>query len=279
MMDHLYQLLCIPKAPSIQISDLKTGNFNQFLDVSMKSAASIEKDQALKSDATKEFAKLVSAKSNSANNTMRMVNEIFKSASGSCHLDRERALIDWLQVCVSTAVEFALDPEKAGAVSSAAYNEKKPLATKSVPSPKKAAKKNKKLDDYESETDVSWEEDDGERYDLIGSSDDEYVPSLDDGVVPSKKQRPSRKSDTKPKKTPRKKKNQDQTVPDSPPKNTKEATIPLIKEGAGPKALQKYFADLENIDPGFKSSSSPVLAGGYFARAFFFPSKDSFNVR
>lgn len=279
-MDQLYQLLCIPKAPSLQISDLKTGNFTQFLDVSMKSSASIKDDRGLKNDATKEFSKLVSSKSNSPSNTMRMVNDIFKSASGACHLDRERALIDWLQVCVSTAIEFGLDPEKANNV----YDEKPlPSQKKEDSSPKKPAsspkkKKKQQEDDYEPETDVSWDEE--ERYDLIGSSDDDYVPSMDDGVVPSKP-RPSRKSgsDTTPTKAPRKKKNQDQTVPASTKKNSKEATIPLIKEGAGAKALQKYFADLENIDPGFKSSSAPVLSGGYFARAFFFPSKDSFNVR
>lgn len=278
-MDHLYQLLCIPKAPSLQISDLKTGNFNQFLDVSMKSSASIEKSRELKNDATKEFAKLVSAKSHSPSNTMRTLNDIFKSASGACHLDRERALIDWLQVCVSTAVEFALDPEKANSV-----DNEKPLPTspkKQTSAPKKSSKKQQpQEDEYEDETDVSWEEDDGDRYEMIGSSDDDYVPSMDDGVVPSKP-RPSRKSGsdaTPTKKAPRKKKNQDQVVPPSPPKNTKEATIPIIKEGAGPKALQKYFADLEKIDPGFKSTSDAVLPGGYFARAFFFPSKDSFNV-
>ncbi|KAL7311318.1 hypothetical protein PS15m_009096 [Mucor circinelloides] len=278
-MDHLYQLLCIPKAPSLQISDLKTGNFNQFLDVSMKSSASIEKSRELKNDATKEFAKLVSAKSHSPSNTMRTLNDIFKSASGACHLDRERALIDWLQVCVSTAVEFALDPEKANSV-----DNEKPLPTspkKQTSAPKKSSKKQQpQEDEYEDETDVSWEEDDGDRYEMIGSSDDDYVPSMDDGVVPSKP-RPSRKSGsdaTPTKKAPRKKKNQDQVVPPSPPKNTKEATIPIIKEGAGPKALQKYFADLEKIDPGFKSTSDAVLPGGYFARAFFFPSKDSFNA-
>ncbi|KAI8638112.1 hypothetical protein BD408DRAFT_423472 [Parasitella parasitica] len=281
-MDQLYQLLCVPKPPSLHISDLKTGNFTQFLDVSMKSSASIKNDHGLKTDATKEFAKLVSAKSNSPSNTARMVNDIFKSASGACHLDRERALIDWLQVCVSTAIEFCLDPEKAknnGYTQKPAPNPKLPKQ----PAPS-SAKKNKKQqkeeeEEYELETDVSWEEDDGERYDLIGSSDDDYVPSIDDGVVPSKPL-PSRKSrkDSAPAKAPRKKKNQDQVVPPSPPKSSKDAVIPLIKEGAGPKALQKYFAELENIDPKFKSSSAPVLSGDYFARAFFFPSKDSFNA-
>ncbi|KAL0145711.1 hypothetical protein V8B55DRAFT_1559481 [Mucor lusitanicus] len=91
--------------------------------------------------------------------------------------------------------------------------------------------------------------------------------------------RPSRKSSgngtTPAKKAPRKKKNQDQVVHPYPPKNNKEATIPIIKEGAGPKALQKYFADLEHIDPGFKSTSDAALPDGYFARSFFFPSKDS----
>jgi hypothetical protein len=244
----------------------------------MKSASSIQEDKELKSGATQELSKLIAAKSHSPANTVRTINSMFESASKACHLDRERALIEWLQVCVSTALEFGLDPTAAPPKSVTTRTTEKPLPA----SPKKKPVV-KKEDEYE--TDVSWEEDDGERYELIGSSDDDYVPSdNDDAIVPSKKKPTTRTSGTKktssPSKTPRKKKNQDQVVPPSPPKaSSKEATIPVIKEGAGSKALQKYFLDLESKNIGVTSSGTSALQNGYFARAFFFPSKDSFNVR
>lgn len=31
-MDHLYQLLCIPKPPALSFKDLNNGNYNQFLE-------------------------------------------------------------------------------------------------------------------------------------------------------------------------------------------------------------------------------------------------------
>jgi hypothetical protein len=261
----------------------------------MKSANSIQEDRELKSEASKEISKLIASKSHSPANTMRTINSMFESASKACHLDRERALIEWLQVCVSTALEFGLD--------STVTPPKSTITTRTVlpASPKKKPLIVKEEEDYE--TDVSWEEEDGERYELIGSSDDDYVPSdndddyvpsdnadayvpsaNDDAIVPSKKKPATRKSGTKktpsPAKTPRKKKNQGQVVPPSPPKaSSKEATIPVIKEGAGSKALQKYFLDLESKNIGLTSSRTSALQNGYFARAFFFPSKDSFNVR
>ncbi|RCI07031.1 Mitochondrial cardiolipin hydrolase [Rhizopus stolonifer] len=262
-MDHLYQLLCIPKPPRVQLSDLKSGNFDQFLNTSMRTSGSIHKDQQLKYDATQELTQLLGSKSHSPNNTLRIINTMFESASKACHLERERALIDWLQVCVSTAVQYNLDPSR--------------LETEK-PKPRSEPAKKKTNDKEEAETDVSWEEDDGERYEYIGDSDDDYMPSGNDadGVVP--KQKKTRKSGTKtsPKKAPRKKKNQDQEVPSSPPKTSKQAVIPVLDEGAGPKALQKYFADLESKDVLPKSTSA--LAQGYFVRSFFFPSKDSFNA-
>lgn len=246
-MEHLYQLLCVPKSPSISINDLKSGNLDQFLSTSMRSATSLKKDHHLKQEATQELTKLLGSRSNSPKNTLRMVNTMFETASKACHHSKERALIDWLQTCVSTAMQLSIDPNSV-------------LSEK----PRKASAKNQAAD----ETDVSWEEDDGERY--IGDSDEDYMPSDDDAVVPSKK----KKSDTK---TSRKKKNQDQVVPPSPPKSSKDAVIPVLKEGAGAKALQKYFADLESNQIVPKSTSN-ALADGYFVRAFFFPSKDSFNV-
>lgn len=270
-MDFLYQLCCLPKSPSVDINDLKGSNFNQFLDISCKSAEHINRDQTFKHEATDEFIKLLSRKSNSPSNTLRTINSLFESAISASH-SKDRDLLEWLQVLVNSTVKYGQDPKSI---------KTPPLSEKPLPSPKQSPKKTPSSD----ETDVSWEEDDGDQYEYIGSSDDDYVPSGDDAVVPGK-QRPSRKSTPKKATTAgskpvrRKKKLQDQVVPDSPPKSPKknEATIPLIKEGAGPKALTKYFLEMDTKS--VKSSKSvAALPQGYYAKSFFFPSKDSFNVR
>ncbi|KAI9475856.1 MAG: hypothetical protein EXX96DRAFT_601716 [Benjaminiella poitrasii] len=304
-MDYLYQLFCIPKPPSLGINDLKTGNFNQFLDTSMRSAESIHADTELKANATKEISRLLSSKSHSSSNTIRTMNTIFESASKACHLERERALIEWLQVCVSTAVKFGLsnsDQEmfvysekplpavNPNTTTTATANRSDKTKTNNN-NKKQYKKKTEYIHDNESETEVSWEEDDGDRYEFIGSSDDDYVPTdHDDLIVPSGKRPNTRKSnsassasDTKTTSPPkrvqrRKKKNQDQLVPASPPKASKEATLPVLQEGAGSRAVQKYFVNLDTKELGISSSALSVLSNGYFARAFFFPSKDSFNA-
>ncbi|KAI7890252.1 uncharacterized protein EV154DRAFT_552433 [Mucor mucedo] len=274
-MDHIYQLLCIPRAPSLSIKDFNNGNYNQFLEKSMKSASSLSKDAELKADASNQLAKLLSAKSHSPSNTLRTMNEMFAEAAKACHFDRERALIEWLQTCVSTVVEFGLDPASAD---NKIYTEKPPIEQKKSSDRGVAQSKNKKKPVQEPE-ESEWDDDEF-GYDRIGHSDDDYCPSdEDDAVVPKKqpgrKSSPAKKasssSDTEVKKpkAPRKKKD-DQVVPVS----KKDATFPVIKEGAGSKALHKYIQDI----PCANALSSDALSNGYFARAFFFPSKDSFNA-
>lgn len=272
-MDFLYQLCCIPKEHSVDINDLKGSNFNQFLDTSLKSAGSINRNQTLKQEATDEFVKLLSKKSNSPSNTVRTINSLFESTIAANKKDRD--LLEWLQVLVNTTVKYGLDPTS---IKTPTPMSEKPLPSPTKQSPKKSTGK-KTTSSSSDDTDVSWEEDDGDRYEYIGSSDDDYTPSDgDDAVVPGKKHT-TRKSSPSKKPIRRKKKLQDQTVPDSPPKspNKKEATIPVIKEGAGPKALTKYFLDMDTTS--IKSSkAAAALPQGFYARSFFFPSKDSFNV-
>ncbi|KAI7905718.1 uncharacterized protein BX663DRAFT_500657 [Cokeromyces recurvatus] len=295
-MDYLYQLFCIPKPPTLGIHDLKKGNFNQFLDTSMRSAESIQKDTELQADATKEISRLIASKSHSASNTLRTINTMFESASKVCHLDRERALIEWLQVCVSTAVKFGLSSNSVQDLY--AYYSEKPLPvnpTTAESDKSKNIKKQpkKKVAEYEyCEAEISSDEDGGNRYEFIGSSDDDYVPTdQDDLIVPSGRKPNTRKSNTastvievqkttapKKKAQTRKKKNEDQLVPTSGSKVSKEAILPVLKEGAGPKAVQKYFVNLDTKEIGLTSPALSVLSNGYFARAFFFPSKDSFNA-
>lgn len=274
-MDHLYQLLCIPKPPALSFKDLNNGNYNQFLEKSMKSASSLNRDPELKDATSNQLSKLLASKSNSANNTLRTINQMFDEASKHCHFDRERDLIQWLQVCVTTAAQFGLDPSAAQAQ----------ISEKPVSENKRGAKQSKPVKQpVVDDEDEEWD-DEEYGYDRIGASDDDYCPTDDDDAVVPAKQRPSRKSSPKtngtassPPKSPRKKKtseddDDDQVVPGK--KKASEATFPLIKEGAGAKALEKYIIDL----PSVKSlSSTDILPNGYFARAFFFPSKDSFQA-
>ncbi|GAA5816608.1 hypothetical protein MFLAVUS_010138 [Mucor flavus] len=278
-MDHIYQIFCIPSPPSVSINDLG-GNYNQFLEKSMKSASSLAKDKELKNDAANELSKLLSAKSHSPSNTVRTINQMFEEAAKSCHFDRERALIEWLQTCVSSAVEFSFDPS---AAQDKTYTEKPPIGNKKTSSDRGVtqSKTKKKPVVQEPEEDTEWDDEEF-GYDRIGHSDDDYVPTDDEALVP--KIQPGRKSspkkkiesssssteaETKKPKAARKKKD-DQVVPAS----KKDASFPVIKEGAGSTALHKY---IQNI-PTIKATANDVLDNGYFARAFFFPSKDSFNA-
>ncbi|KAG2236842.1 hypothetical protein INT48_002655 [Thamnidium elegans] len=277
-MDHIYQLFCIPSPPSVSINDLG-GNYNQFLEKSMKSASSLAKDKELKKEASNELSKLLSAKSHSPSNTARTINQMFEEAVKSCHFDRERALIEWLQTCVSSAVEFGLDPS---AAQDKIYTEKPPIGNKKTSSDRGIAqsKTKKKPVVQEPEEESEWDDEEF-GYDRIGHSDDDYVPTDDEALVPKKQpgRKPSPKkktecsssteTETKKPKTARKKKD-DQVVPAS----KKDASFPVIKEGAGSTALHKYIQDI----PCIKATSNDVLGNGYFARAFFFPSKDSFNA-
>ncbi|KAG1463947.1 hypothetical protein G6F56_005182 [Rhizopus delemar] len=223
----------------------------------MRCAPSILNDKELKQEATRHIQKLVSNKSNSPSNTLRTINSMFESASKACHFDRERALIDWLQTCVSTAVELALDPTEKPYVG--AESPKTETKTESKPGSHKSkgVKASKPKPKPVVDDDASWVEDDDE--DPLGDSEDDYLPDDNDGdeaVVPGK--------ETEKRKKPAKK---DQRVP----KTKEETKLSLLKEGAGFKAVHKYFNDME-------TSTNSVLTSGYFAKAFFFPSKDSFNA-
>jgi hypothetical protein len=257
----------------------------------MKSSPSLYKDAELKSKASNQIAKLLSGKSHSASNTIRTIDQMFEEASKSCHLDRERALIDWLQTCISTAVEFALDPTAA----EAKISEKPKVNGNNTSSDRGVTQSKTKIPSKPAvaQDDDEWD-DEEYGYDHIGESDDDYVPTDDDdGIVPVKRtsgrktsatpkvsspkkttSSSSSSDDTKKTKSSRKKKSDSDQVVPSPGK--KEATIPVVPEGAGSKALTKYFNDIPFA--GVTSSSADILPNGYFARAFFFPSKDSFNV-
>ncbi|KAI8978508.1 hypothetical protein BDB01DRAFT_844180 [Pilobolus umbonatus] len=285
-MDNLYQLLCIPKPAPLEFDDIKNDSFINYLDKTMVHSQSISEDTELKSKATDQIVKLLSSKSTSPTNTMKTVRSIFASAQNACHFERERALLQWVEVCVSHAFAQAMNSEVV--ISS----NKKPQPRKVEPKTKK--NENSRLSNI---SDSEYDEEDGyNRQSLLGDSDDDYCPTDDDneGIVPV--QRPARKKQadkTTGEKKATKKKAGDKkveegklaempsenipTVTKPKPKKKKEDQVvpeaelqPLVAIGAGPKAVQKYFQTL--------SPNNIVLSDGYFAKSFFFPSKISFHA-
>ncbi|KAG2219349.1 hypothetical protein INT45_011257 [Circinella minor] len=233
-MNVLYELFCMGTAPSISESEIKNANFQQLLSKTMPSAKQIINDDHLKQSVTARMKTVVGAKSHSASNTIRTVASMFDAASQACEFDRERCMLEWLQTCVTTAVEMALAEANGETI------------------------KPQKQPDPEEPFVV---EERGLRYDRIGASDDEYVPSgEEDAVVPAA---PSKKKQNGRKK--KKKEEEDQLVPEE----AKGASA-FISRGAGSKAVVKYFTQQQG-------GPSSILSDGYYARSYFFPSKDSFN--
>ncbi|KAI8884014.1 phospholipase D/nuclease [Backusella circina FSU 941] len=274
-MDTLYELFCMPKSPEVTFDDLKNSNYNTFIEQTMASASHIMKNESLRVESTGQVYKLISNKSNSPTNTMKTLNSLFDAATKNATFGRERALIEWLQVCVKATVEAGLNI---------------PVEPPSLPTSRGIKQSKPKKKTSKDNDEAEWVEEEEERYELIGESDDDYVPSSDhDAVVPKtkKKTRTQKKTTqntdektTEPKKTTRKKKteeldseSEDQAVPSakSKPKSRKKqvATLPLLDEGAGSKKLATYYTSLTNCD---------ALTKGNFVKSFFFPSPDSFNA-
>lgn len=179
-------------------------------------------DDELKQEATARLKTVVGSKSHSASNTLRTIRSMFDAALEACEFERERSMVEWLQTCVSTAVEMGLN-EATG--------------HKQVKRPVKEEDKD------EDEAVVP----DSHRH-PSGASDDEYVPSEEDQLVPSSKPIQRRK----------------QRV---------EAQVEMLRvldPGSGSKAVVQHLAA--------QASPSSVLKKGYFVKSYFFPSKDSFNA-
>ncbi|KAI8878907.1 phospholipase D/nuclease [Backusella circina FSU 941] len=233
-MNSLFELLCIPKGPSLTQDDLKSNNYNAFIEKTMKSSGSLFKDHDLQDEAKSHLSKLVAGKSSSASNTMKMIKQLFDTASKNAKFDHERALLVWLETCVMTTISSAFQEE--------VVSEKPPTTA----SKKQKTSSNKKK--QASETD---EEED---YDRLGDSDDDYVPSDTDAMVPNGPTKTTTKKKTK------------KTSSDN------DQEVPIIPEGAGTKEVVKYFTGITT------ASASDIMPKGYFVKSYFFPSKESFNA-
>ncbi|CDS12839.1 hypothetical protein LRAMOSA05023 [Lichtheimia ramosa] len=245
-MNVLYELFCMGAPPSLTGQDLKKANFQPFMSKTLQSAKLIMNDDTLKQDATSRIKTLLGSKSHSVNNTMRTVNTMFDAARQACEFDRERCMIDWLETCVTMAVQMGLKEASGGGGDAAA-----------VPS----------------------------TYDKIGASEEE---DEEDAVVPQPSSKPRRKQ--QPPRRQRKNHDSDEEYRPSfddddddftpvtykedkknnePPvfKKKGDELVSAIQPGAGAGAVLKHF-----------NASSVALQNGYFARSYFFPSKESFNA-
>lgn len=97
-------------------------------------------------------------------------------------------------------------------------------------------------------------------YHVIGESDDDFVPSEDDQQVPESDKKKKKKKTEQQQKPTRRKKEDDQP--------------PFIQPNAGSKAVVSYFSSAHPV----AASDKNGVASGYFAKSYFFPSKESFNV-
>ncbi|KAI9495165.1 hypothetical protein BDB00DRAFT_945510 [Zychaea mexicana] len=235
-MNVLYELFCMGSAPSISEREIKGANFQQLLSKTMPSAKHIINDDELKQVATARMKSVVGGKSHSASNTLRTVASMFEAASSAAEFDRERCMLEWLQTCVTTAVEMAFAEADGKPI--------KPTTGTKQPDPEESF----------------VVEERGLTYDKIGASDDDYVPSDEDAIVPAA---PSKKKKNNNRR--RRKEEEDQLVPEE-----AKGADAFIPPGAGSKAVVKYFTQQQG-------GPSTILSNGYYARSYFFPSKESFN--
>lgn len=201
----------------------------------MPSAPHIVRDSVLNKEANARLKTVLSNKSHSPNNTIRTVKTMFEQAIQACDRDKERCMLQWLQVCVTTAVDMAFDEGS---------SESNTKPAKRATNKQQSGSKRQGNDDDDFVV--------PERYDRIGESDDDYVPSdEDEAIVPAAPQRKNNGGGKG--------------------KNGRKAPAfsMEIDEGAGSKAVIKYFT---------QNGTSAALKNGYFAQSYFFPSKESYNA-
>jgi hypothetical protein len=219
------------------------------------------------------------AKSHSVSNTKRTVQQIIDTAINTRGTEKEKDVLRWVQFCVETCLSQqeqadASPPstKKSSASDENILNADTPRPKKKVPAKKEAPAKEESDSECQDE-----DEDDVESvgYDKIGASDDDYVPSYDDGdqqvpttpsprrkSKPKKEDSPDDEDDNETKKKPvvRRKKEEDQPA--------------FILPNAGSKAVVSYFTSAHPLAASEKSG----LTSNHFAKSYFFPSKESFNV-
>ncbi|KAI8331224.1 hypothetical protein BC941DRAFT_439372 [Chlamydoabsidia padenii] len=255
----------------------------------MVSSSEIMHNEPLKEQVSGYMTSSLRAKAHSVTNTKRTVQQIIETAIDTRSTEKEKDVLRWVQFCVETCLS---QQEPSDGTSPSSKNSSNPVSPNSMPdpaTPKPTAKKERKKkspsknspavdEDRDSDSEcVDDDDDDAEsiEYHAIGASDDDYVPSGyeddqvgDDQQVPTvtttkkkKKEKENDKDDETKKKTAvRRKKEEDQP--------------PFIQPNAGPKAVVSYFTLAHPLAASEKSG----LSLGYFAKSYFFPSKESFNA-
>lgn len=207
----------------------------------MGAPKAVVKDANVNDEATARMQSVVGSKSHSQTNTLKTIQTMFEAAIHATEFERDRCRLEWLQTCVTTAIQMNFDGGAGGSSG----------GKKATTGGRKSKKANE--DDAFVVPDND-DEDEDEHFERIGASDDDYVPSDENEdvhkvPVATRKQR----------------------------RNDAAKKVPAydfqIPEGAGPKAVAKHFNSLPAV-----SSARLVLQDGYFARSFFFPNKESFNV-
>jgi hypothetical protein len=237
--------------------------------------------EPLKEQVSGYMTSCLKAKSHSVSNTKRTVQQIIDTAISTRSTEKEKDVLRWVQFCVETCLSQqeqadASPPstKKSSTSDENISNADTPRPKKKVPAKKEAVVKEESDSECQDE-----DEDDVESvgYDKIGASDDDYVPSYDDGdqQVPST---PSPRRKTKPKKEKEDGPDDDddnETKKKPVARRKKEEEQPaFILPNAGSKAVVSYFTSAHPLAASEKSG----LTSNHFAKSFFFPSKESFNV-
>ncbi|ORX54364.1 phospholipase D/nuclease [Hesseltinella vesiculosa] len=254
-----------PAGPPLRPDDLKKDNFDTLLQKTLANQSFME-NGVDKKQISDLMTKSLKAKSHSVNNTRRTVQQVFDVSIEQSRSAQQKQMLQWMRFCVDTCLGFQEDGSDNATP--------KPTQDKddaTVPATqKRAVKKTAPRYDVIDDSDDNYEPSDG------GEDSDAYVPvhdaldnahdvdsdsDADDQAVPdSEKKKPAKKKPAASKtKTTRKKE------PDLPP---------FIQPNAGAKAVTSYFTTT-HADA---ASTKNGLGNGYYAKAYFFPSKESFNA-
>lgn len=240
------------------------------------------KSEPLKEQVSGYMTSCLKAKSHSVSNTKRTVHQIFDTAISTRSTEKEKDVLRWVQFCVETCLSQQEQEEASPPSTQKSSTSDKSVSNADTPRPKKKAPAKKEAATTV-ESDSECQDEDGDDddddvesvgYDKIGASDDDYVPSdtHNDGdqqvpTTPRRKAKPKKEKEgddddheTKKKPVARRKKEEDQPA--------------FILPNAGSKAVVSYFTSAHPMAASEKSG----LNSNHFAKSYFFPSKESFNV-
>ncbi|KAI8074413.1 hypothetical protein BC940DRAFT_288179 [Gongronella butleri] len=229
-------------------------------------------DGATKKQVSDVMAKSLKGKSHSVSNTRRTVQQIIDASIAQSGSRDQQQMLQWVRFCVDTCLSYQ---DGGAACASATTDATVPNGAPAEPVPiKKKRQNNKPAATTRHEVIDDDDDDDDYAPSDVGASDDDYVPEHDAQdnahAVESEEEEEEEAEE-------------DQQVPEAKPKKKKKPTSrkpkepdqpPFVLPNAGAKAVQAYFTGT-HVDA---ASSKNGLGSGYFAKSYFFPSKESFNA-